>query len=305
MNNVARESVLLGFPDYGQEARRVAAAVGCDYAEIAVHQFPDGESLVRLPEHLPPHAILCRTLIDPNRRLIELELAAATARTLGAERVTLMAPYLCYMRQDKAFRPGEAISQQIIGELLARRFDALVTVDPHLHRTRRLRDAVPIVRAVATSAAPAMAKWLAARDWEPLIIGPDEEAAQWVGRIASLGGYEHGVARKQRLGDQDVRVALPEYEFAGRDVVLVDDVVSTGHTLAEAARQIVAGGAASVTAVVSHALFAGNALDLLRSAGVTEIVSTDSIPHPSNRLHLARMLAEALDQAWTDNHGRE
>ena len=305
MSGIGAQAVVLGFPDYRPQAERFAAAVGVRYADIEIHRFPDGESLVRLPDNVAGHVILCRTLTDANQRLIELELAASTARRLGAERVTLVAPYLCYMRQDKAFHPGEAISQQVIGKLLARQVDALVTIDPHLHRTPRLRDAVPLDRVVAASATSLMAEWLVSRETEPLIVGPDEEALQWVIRIASAGRYEYCVARKRRLGDRDVRIELPALEFAGRDVVLVDDVVSTGHTLAEAARQLADKGVASVTVLVCHPLFANEAFEHLRSAGVHEIVSTDSIPHPSNRLHLANLLAEALQEAWSDEIGTE
>jgi len=286
--------IVLGFPTYRQPARRLAQSAGLGYADVVVHSFPDGESLVRLPKHLPKRVILCCSLDDANRKLVELELAAATAIQLGAERLTLVAPYLCYMRQDVAFHPGEAVSQRIIGAMLARHFDTLVTVDPHLHRTINLREAVPVRRAVALSAAPAMAAWLASHTDRPLLLGPDDESAQWVSAIAAPAGLGFGVARKRRLGDREVRVELPDLKFAGRHIVLVDDVVSTGHTLAEAALQLTAGGAASISALVTHALFVDGALARLRAAGVGDICSADSVLHPSNRIHLAEMLAATL-----------
>lgn len=294
MTGTQRDAVVLGFPDYREPAARLASTAGLDYADIQVHRFPDGESLVRLPDQLPADVILYCSLEQPNRRLIELELAAATALRLGAKRLTLVAPYLCYMRQDIAFHPGEAISQQIIGDLLARHFDTLITVDPHLHRTSHLADAIPVRRAIALSAAPVIADWLRQRDGEPLLVGPDAESDQWVSAIAAPGGFDYGVARKQRLDDNSVCIELPELLFDGRDVVLVDDIASTGHTLAEAARQIVARGASSVSVVVSHALFVGKALADLEAAGVADVCSTDSILHPSNRLHLDAILADAL-----------
>ncbi len=286
--------MVLGFPSYRAPAQRLATRAGLAYADVEIHAFPDGESLVRLPEPLPSEVIFCCSLDDPNRKLVELELAAGAALALGAERLTLVAPYLCYMRQDIAFHPGEAVSQRIIGELLARRFDTLITVDPHLHRTAELKDAVPVRRAVAVSAAPAMAARLADRSDRPLLIGPDEESAQWVSAIAEPGGLEFGVARKRRLGDREVRVELPDLAVAGRHVVLVDDVASTGHTLAEAAQQLAARGCASISVLVSHALFVEGALARLHAAGVGEICSTDSVPHPSNRVHLDQLLAAAL-----------
>lgn len=287
-------AIVLGFPTYREPAQRLAQRAGLDYDDIVIHSFPDNESLVRLPEHLPPRVILCCSLDDANRRLIELELAAATAAQLGAEHLTLVAPYLCYMRQDIAFNPGESVSQRIIGRLLARHFDTLITVDPHLHRTGDLSDAVPVRRALAISAAPAMAAWLASHAQRPLLLGPDEESAQWVSAIAVPDGLEFGVARKHRLGDREVRIELPAMTFADRQIVLVDDIVSTGHTLAETARQLSAHGPASISVLVTHALFVDGALARLRAAGVDVICSTDSVLHPSNQIHLDAILAAAL-----------
>jgi ribose-phosphate pyrophosphokinase len=299
MGDSRAETIVLGFPEYREQSRSFAAAAEVNYADVDLHRFPDGESLVRLPERVPGHVVVCQTLIDANRRLIDVLLALSTARSLGATQLTLVAPYLCYMRQDKAFRPGQAISQQIIGKLLAHEIDALVTVDPHLHRVSRLDEAVPVPRALATSAAPLMAEWLRDRGGEPMIVGPDEESVQWVQRIASTGAYDYCVARKQRLGDNDIRISLPHRDFSGREIVLVDDVASTGHTLAEAARQLFASGAGSISVLVTHAMFADGALQRLKSAGIDEIISTDSIPHPSNRLNLDQLLATGLKRAWS------
>ena len=289
-----RDALVLGFPEYAAQASALAAAAGLPYAAIEVHHFPDGESLVRLPTALPPALVFCRSLEQPNGKLIELELAAAAALEQGARRLSLVAPYLCYMRQDRAFRPGEAVSQRIIGQLLARHFDTLITVDPHLHRIHDLRDAVPLRHAISLTAAPVMADWLAGREDKPLLLGPDAEAEQWVAAIAATSGLAYGVASKTRLGDRSVRVRLPDLSFGGRDVVLVDDVASTGQTLAECARALLAAGAHSVAALVTHALFVDDALAGLRRAGIETIVSTDSIPHVSNALPLAPILARAV-----------
>ncbi|GAB3313875.1 ribose-phosphate diphosphokinase [Haliea atlantica] len=289
-----RGSLILGFADYREPAQRLAAAAGMDYAEVQVHRFPDGESRLQLPATLPERVVLCRSLDQPNGKLVELELAAVTARELGARHLTLVAPYLCYMRQDSAFHPGEAVSQRIVGQWLARLVDAVITVDPHLHRTPHLRDAVPVHRALSLSAGPLLGQWLEGRPAAPLLLGPDSESAPWVKSIARLAGLDYGVASKERLGDREVRVTLPDLEVAGRDVVLVDDIASTGRTLAAAATQVLAKGARKVDVLVTHALFAGDALEILQAAGVGEVLSTDSVRHASNRVELAPLLAEAL-----------
>jgi ribose-phosphate pyrophosphokinase len=273
---------------------RLAHTMATRFAEIDIHRFPDGESLVRLPEAMPRHVIFCCTLDRPNDKLVELELAAVTAKSMGVERLTLVAPYLCYMRQDTAFRPGEAVSQRIVGAWLARHFDTLVSVDPHLHRTHDLAQAVPVRKAMNLSAAPALAARVSGLPDQPILIGPDAESEQWVSAIAAPGKLRYGVATKRRLGDRDVRVELPGLDVRGRHVVLVDDVVSTGQTLIAAANQLTGRGASRISVLVTHALFVDDALSQLEDSGVTEVCSTDSVLHETNRIHLDGLLAEAL-----------
>jgi ribose-phosphate pyrophosphokinase len=236
-----------------------------------------------------------RTLNNPNEKLVELLLAAQTARDLGARHLTLVAPYLAYMRQDIAFHPGEAISQRIVGHFLAGLFDAVVTVDPHLHRVATLDEAVPVANAIVLSAAPLLSDLIATRRQQPLLIGPDEESAQWVALAASRHGFEHAVCNKIRNGDRSVHVALPVLPMVGRQVVLLDDVASTGYTVARAAQLILAAGAVSVDVAVTHALFVADALQLIVNAGVSEVWSTDCIKHPSNAVSMATTIAQALN----------
>jgi len=286
--------LLIGFPEYREQAQRLASAAGIAYADALIHHFPDGESRLRLPESLPEHVVLCRTLDHPNSKLLELVLAAATARDLGAKQITLVAPYLCYMRQDMAFQPGEAVSQQIVGTLLSQWMDALITVDAHLHRVHRLKEAVPANPAINLAATSVMSDFLGRQMDDPLLVGPDEESGQWVAAIARDRKLDYCVAHKERLGDQQVRVTLPDADYRDRHIVLVDDVASTGHTLEQAARELAQFKPASISVLVTHALFVGDAEERLRRAGIGHIWSTDAIPHSSNALRLEHLLAEAL-----------
>ncbi len=289
-----RPELLLYFEDEAASAARIATAAGIASACIARHRFPDGELKLRLPAALPPHVALLRTLAQPNEKLVELLLAAQTARSLGARQLTLIAPYLAYMRQDMAFSPGEAVSQRIVGRFLAGLFDAVITVDPHLHRISTLDEAIPGARNVVLSGAPLLADLIARQRPQALLLGPDEEAAQWVAQAAARHGFAHAVCRKVRHGDRHVEIALPALDVRGRAVVLLDDVVSSGHTLSQAARALLAAGAASVDVAVTHALFAGDAGRLLWDAGIRQVWSTDCIAHPSNAVSLAPAIAAAL-----------
>lgn len=299
--------VLLCFDDEHASATRLAQVAQLELATIERHRFPDGEIKLRLPKALPAQVAILRTLHDPNEKLVELLLASRCARTLGARHLTLIAPYLAYMRQDIAFHPGEAISQRIVGQFVADLFDAVITVDPHLHRVSSLQEAVPVPLggAVVLSGAPLLADWIAQHRNRPLLVGPDEESAQWVALAASRHGLDHAVCRKVRHGDCAVDIALPEVALAGRQVVLLDDVASTGHTVAQATRLLLAAGAASVDVALTHALFANGALQRMHDAGVHEIWSTDCIAHPSNCISMASTLAGALAQVFAHNgaHG--
>ncbi len=291
-------SLLLYFADERDAALRLAEACGLPAAMVERHRFPDDELRLRLPlaegEALAGQLVLYRGLDHPNEKLVELLLVAGEARRLGARRLILVAPYLAYMRQDIAFNPGEVVSQRVIGQLLASQFDGLITVDPHLHRVATLHEAVPLAAAVALCAAPALARLIAERHPDALLLGPDAEARQWIEAAAAAHGFEHGVCSKVRHGDHRVEIALPALDFAGRRVVLLDDVASSGRTLAQAAQKLLAAGAASVDVAVTHALFAGDALEVIRAAGVDQIWSTDCIAHESNAVYMATQLAEAL-----------
>lgn len=285
--------MLLHFDDEAGFAERLADAAGLQRRTVGRHRFPDGELKLTLPVPVPASVVVLRSLHRPNEKLVELVLLADAARALGVRDLTLVAPYLAYMRQDTAFQPGEAVSQAIVGRLLADRFDAVVTVDPHLHRTATLAQAVPARRAVALSAAALIGAHFRARPTPPLLLGPDAESEQWV-RAAAGDALDYAVCRKHRQGDTAVRIELPPAPLAGRDVVLLDDVASTGGTLVECARQALAAGARRVDAAVTHALLDGDALARLQAAGVGELISTDTVPHASNRLGVADLIGRAL-----------
>ncbi len=286
--------LLLGFADYQREGEALARELGVDFLLIELHRFPDGESKITLPAKLPDEILICRSLDQPNDKLIELLLAAKTARQQGVKAITLVAPYLCYMRQDIAFHPGEAVSQQIIGPFLAALFDRVVTVDPHLHRIDKLSQALPDIEAISLQSAALMGKFIAENTEQPLLVGPDGESEQWVRAIAEPAGLDYAIASKERLGDREVVIKLPEHNYHQHEVILVDDMISTGRTLINVTRQLKKQGAGTIHCLVTHALFADEVTRALHDAGISQIWSCDSIAHPSNAIALAPLLASAL-----------
>ncbi len=286
--------LILTFPAYRVLADRLAAETGYDVFPVAIHSFPDDESLVCLPPELPEHVIFFCSLDHPNEKLVELGFAAATARELGAKQLSLVAPYLCYMRQDKAFQDGQAISQRIVGNWLGGWFDTIITVDAHLHRIKALSDVISPARTFNLSATQLWVHLLRQRSDQPILMGPDQESRQWVKKIAEATGLDYAVAHKQRFGDHTVQIQLPEMSVADRTVVLVDDVISSGHTLAVIAGLLKKAGATHLECLVTHALFTNSVEQLLNNSGIKKIVSSDSIPHSSNGAWLAPLLAKTL-----------
>lgn len=284
-------------PGQDRPALALAQVLGVHARPIHVRRFPDGESLIRV-EEAGRTVIVYASLDQPNEKLIELILAAAALREGGAARLVLVTPYLCYMRQDMAFNPGEAVSQCIIGHMLAERFERIITVDPHLHRTHDLGSVFPGIAAdalTATGLIAAMLRAEAVRD-DSIIVGPDAESRQWAGAVAGPLGLDLLVGEKQRHGDRDVMVKIAGTAIAkGRPTIIVDDVVSSGMTVARCAEALHAAGAASVSLVTVHALAKAADQARLSAAGIVDFRSSDSVAHPSNAFSLTPLLAAALE----------
>ncbi len=286
--------VIYTFPSYQQQGKQLANSLDLPCFDIKVHHFPDKESLVTLPPQKNEHIIFYLSLDYPNNKLIELLLATKKARQLGAERLTLIAPYLSYMRQDKAFHKGEAISQQIIGQWLSELFDDLITVDPHLHRVNSLDNVIPDTNNIILTAAPLLGEFVKLLKKEILLMGPDEESMQWVKQVAAISNTSYSVATKIRHSDTHVSIQLPDINFKNQHVILVDDVLSSGNTVAQTAIQLYTADATQVDVLVTHALFSKTAMDTLKKASIKNIYSSDSITHETNCISLNNLLTKNI-----------
>lgn len=286
--------VLLPFPLQRKLAEAMAPMLAARIGPLGWHHFPDGESLVTIEEALDGIDVaIVASLRNPDELALPLRFAAATAREFGARSVGLIAPYLAYMRQDRRFNPGEAVSAPLFARFLEESFDWLVTADPHLHRNPELSQLYRIpVRRVAT--APLIADWLRGNVPNAILIGPDGESEQWVADIANRAGFPYQILTKTRRSDRDVEVSFPSIDAAfSRIPVIVDDIVSSGRTSIETLGHLKRLGLPPAVSVVIHPVFAGEAYAQLLAAGAARVVSTDSIPHPSNAISIASLLAMA------------
>ncbi|MDP5293294.1 ribose-phosphate pyrophosphokinase [Oceanimonas sp. CHS3-5] len=284
--------LLFAFPEGHSLLAPLCRSLPAEAGELEYRRFPDGESYVRILSTIEPgqSVMILADLSHPDDRVLPLCFLCETLKELGAGRVGLIAPYLCYMRQDTRFHAGEAVTSRSFARLLSERFDWLLTVDPHLHRYHALGE-VYTIPATAVHAAPLLADWLGARPEPLLLVGPDAESEQWVSALAEASGHPFVVGSKQRRGDRDVHIQLPDLSaWRGHSAVMVDDVISSGRTMLQCAYALAAAGIEHIECAAIHGLFADRIEDRLHQAGVQRLITSNSVPHPSNGLDLTPLL---------------
>lgn len=287
-------SLMIAMPGNERMAAKLAPCLAAEIGHLEFRKFPDGETYLRFAtDPAGRRLVLLCTLVDPDSKILPLIFAAATARELGAIEVGLIAPYLAYMRQDRRFNPGEAVTSRQVARLLSQTFDWLVTVDPHLHRYSSLAEIYTIPTRVV-HAAPLISRWIKIHIEDPIIIGPDSESEQWVSEVAKEAGAPYTVLEKLRRGDRDVVIAIKNGDrLHGRTPVFVDDIISSGRTMLEAARLVSREGGAQPVCVAVHGVFADQSDELLEHAGV-RVITSNSIRHCTNEIDLAEALADAV-----------
>lgn len=263
--------------------------------EVTLRRFPDGESYVRvLSEVKEKCVVLVCTLNQPDEKLLPLYFLSRTIRGLGAKCVCLVTPYLAYMRQDKVFHEGEGVTSGYFAELISGFADSLITIDPHLHRRSSLSELYTIPNAVL-HAANEISAWIRGHVEKPVLIGPDSESEQWVADVAKGANAPFLVLEKVRHGDRNVEISVPDLESYGDHTpVLVDDIISTAQTMIQTVIHLKQKKAKAPICIGVHGVFAGTAYDDLEKAGAAQIVTCNTIPHPSNDIDLSNQIAEHI-----------
>lgn len=287
--------LIYALPGSEKLAKKLAEWLPAPIGRLEIRYFPDGEAYVRA--HTNPKGrsvILVADLSQPNRNFLPLIFAGDVMRDLGAIEVGLAAPYLPYMRQDKRFHDGEAISSASFARLVSASVDWMVTVDPHLHRRKSLSE-IYSIPTTAVHAAPLIGQWIAKTVGGALLVGPDGESEQWVKAVAETAGTPFIVLKKIRRGDRDVEVSVPDAErWSDRTPVLVDDIISTARTMIETVDHLNDAGLRPPICIGVHALFAGDAYEHLSNSGIDRIVTCNSVDHSSNTIDLSALIADGI-----------
>ena len=282
-------------------ASKVAQELHLKLGSLDVRRFPDGEKYLRVLDDVKNEnvAVIQSIYHTPDELLFEYLLLVDTLKDLGASRVTGFIPYFAYARQDERFKPGEALSFRTVTKLMESvGTDEIYTIDMHHHRVLKSSEVFKIP-SHNLSAMPLLADYAkkTGEVQKPLVIGPDAEAEQWAKVAADRLGTDYDVFEKKRLGDDHVEVRPRRSNAKGRDVLIVDDIISTGGTIVEASKILLSQGANKVAVACTHPILAPGALEKIRDAGVVSVVGTDTVSSPISRVSVAPLIASELRKA--------
>ncbi|AIY66129.1 ribose-phosphate diphosphokinase [Pseudoalteromonas piratica] len=275
-------------------AASLSEKLGGHLGQYSSRDFPDGESYLRIESNVEnSHCIVVADLSHPNKKYLPLIFLLDTLKELGAKSVGLVAPYLSYMRQDRRFIDGEAITSKLFAKSISKHIDYLVTVDPHLHRYHSL-DEIYSVPSVVVQGAPVLAQWLKGQS-NLFLVGPDSESEQWIISIAKVSGHSFVIGEKNRKGDRDVEVSLPDLSAqAGLAAVIIDDVISSGQTILSCISALKKKGIKDIKCAAVHGIFADGVDQSLLESGLSSLITTNTITHPSNGVDISSVLVEPV-----------
>ncbi len=270
----------------------LAEATGRGTVSVDRTRFPDGERLVELGADPGDHAVIVASTTSGPAH-VELLLLQDAAREAGAEEVTTVVPYLGYARQDRAFAAGQPVSVRAMARAISSGTDRVVTVNPH-ERAALSHFEVP---ATAVDAIGGLVEPLPADLSDPLFLAPDAGARDLADSLRAgygTGGVDH--LEKTRASGREVEVVPADADVAGRDVVLVDDIIATGGTMGEAVGTLRDRTAGRIVATCVHPLLVEDAYARLKSAGVDAVYGTDTIEHPVSAVSAAPAIAAEIDR---------
>jgi ribose-phosphate pyrophosphokinase len=286
-------------------AEGVAAALGVPLGECLVEEFPDGECQVEIREDVKGRDVylLQPTAPPVEKHLLELLLMADASNRVGAARLTAVVPYFGYARQDRRERGTEAVGARVVADLLCARLDRLVTVDLHNPAVEGCF-AIPFEH---LSAVPLLAEALRSSSLEKaVLVAPDLGAAKLVQVYAKLLDLPVAYVHKERLSGRQSEVRHVSGEVRGRVPVVVDDMISTGGTIASAVEALLERGCLpEVQVVASHGLFVEDAPERFAALPVQRVMVTDSVcmradpTFPLETIGLQKPLAEAVARLHT------
>ncbi len=283
------------FPGNERLGKDVINGMHAEQGDFVLRNFPDGETYVRITSDVKDrHITIVCSLHQPDIKILPLYFFCNLLKDKKVRTITLIAPYLSYMRQDKVFKPGEAVTSVYFAKLLSSCVDRLITIDPHLHRRSSMQE-IYSIPCEALHGSVLLSHWIKNHVSNAILIGPDKESEQWVSEVAKNAGVSFIILDKVRHGDRDVELTIPSMEnYKNFIPVLVDDIISTAHTMIETVKRLKGVGMQAPICIAVYGIFAEDAYEELFSAGAADVITTDTILHISNKIDISGLVIECL-----------
>jgi len=270
-------------------AKELSVELKASLAKIIIKRFPDTELYVRiLDDIINEHVIIVQTTF-PDEKILELILLQDAVKEAGAKKITVIIPYFGYARQDKKFVNGEPISAKAIAKIISINADNIITVDPH---KEYILDFFT-TKAKSCSAVPDLANYLKNRNVD-MVLAPDKGALERAKTASKIIGCEFDYMEKKRIDGNTVEIKPKNLNVRNQTVAIIDDIVSTGGTMAKSIEELKQHGAKKIFVACTHGLFAGEAINKLKNAGCDEIISTDTIQNKYSKVKIAPCLINMI-----------
>jgi ribose-phosphate pyrophosphokinase len=280
----------------GSASQKLAAKVAWDLGEnlcpIETRRFPDGERYIRVKGEIPREVVVIQSTGYPqDENLIELFLLLKNLKSMGVERTRVVIPYFGYGRQERRFKSGEAVSAVIIAELLeAAGASEIYSVNLHEKNIKDFFN-IPVHE---ISAMPMIASYIKETMDDPMIIGPDKGALGFAEEVSGILKCECDHLEKTRISPEKVETKLKSLDVAERDVVIIDDIISTGGTIVNASKILRDLGASKVVVGCVHPVLVEDALLKIFAAGVDDVFATDTLGSDVSTISVAPLIAGYL-----------
>ena len=255
-----------------------------------IKRFPDDELYIRILDDISKEHVIIVQTTYPDNNIVELFLLQDAAKEAGAKKITVVIPYFGYARQDKKFLDGEPISAKAIAKLISLNADKVITVDPH---KEYILDFFT-TPAFSCSAVPEIAKYLSQKNID-LLLAPDKGALDRVKKASKIIGCDFDYMEKTRIDGTTVEIKPKNLDVKNKNVEIIDDIISTGGTMAKSIKELKNQGAKKVFVSCTHGLFAGDAIKKLELAGCDEIISTDTIKSEFSKVKTSPVIKKILE----------
>ncbi|MDH7517644.1 MAG: ribose-phosphate diphosphokinase [Candidatus Thermoplasmatota archaeon] len=270
-------------------AEDLSKELNVNLAKVVSKRFPDDELYVRIMDDISGQDVIIVQTTYPDPNIIELFLLQNAVQEAGADKITVVLPYMGYGRQDKKFENGEPISAKALANLIGQNADRVITVDPHKEHILDFFS----VSAFSCSAVPEIAKYLKEKDVN-MVLAPDKGALDRAKQASKIIGCDFDYMEKTRIDGLTVKIKPKNLDAKDKKAAIIDDIISTGGTMAQSIKELKKQGAKQVLVACTHGLFAGDAIKKLVSAGCNEIISTDTIKSDFSKVKIAPCISRLL-----------